>query len=105
MKKTALKVKGYRIIVRVDPVEEESEGGIVIVQDEKLARAGVQTGIVLGIGPESFADSSSAWCEVGDRVMFSKYAVKFIEHPDTKELLGVINDQDVICTLEEYEDE
>lgn len=105
MKKIVLKVVGDRILVAPDPVEEKI-GEIVIVQDEKLARAGVQIGTVLGVGSECWSDfAGKPWCEPGDRILYSKYAVKFIEHPETNELLGVINDRDVITIVEESEDE
>jgi len=104
-----LKAAGYRLIIRPDPVEEMSDGGIVIVQDEKIARAATQTGELIAIGDiawEAFGPNHSGkpWAKVGDKVLYSKYAAKFFNHPETDEILGLLQDEDIIAVLIEEED-
>ena len=110
------KVKGYRLLLKVDSVEEEiSEGalkGFQMVHDEKQKRmenSGQQTGIVLGIGETCWTDATGIpmvpWCAVGDKILFSKHAARFIYTPGedkvAPEEFAVINDTDVIIVVEE----
>ncbi len=63
-----LTIKGYRILVTADSIEQVTASGIVIVQDENLEKSKMQTGIVVGIGETCWSTDAlgDAWCEVGD---------------------------------------
>lgn len=103
-----LNVKGYRILVEIDPVETVSKGGIVIVQNEKLEAAAQQFGTVISIGDTCWTDAKgnplSRWCEEGDKILFSKYSGRFVYDPEDKDReLMVINDTDVIAVTETKE--
>ena len=109
-------IKGYRILLEVDSVEEEiAEGalkGFQMFNDEKTKRmenSGQQTGKVLGVGDTCWTDASGnkmvAWCKVGDQILFSKHAARFIYTPGEDRLapteFAVINDTDVIAVVRE----
>jgi len=105
-----LNIKGYRILVEIDPVEKVSEGGIIITldKDEKLEAAGSQFGTVVSIGDTCWTDAKgeplTQWCEEGDKILFSKYAGRFVYDPEDKDReLMVINDTDVIAVTETKE--
>lgn len=108
-----LKVKGYRILVKADEVETMSEGGIFLVLDEKLERSGQQFGIVVDIGEDCWAGRSNAgtlvegkqWCKIGDRILFSKHAGRFVYDPKTKDELLIMNDDDVLAVVKDEEEE
>lgn len=78
---------GNKILVRVDPVEEVSKGGIVIAPKGEIGeRAEMQqmTGTIVAVGPLAWADQRlsdfdgnrghAPWAKVGDRVKFTKFA-------------------------------
>ncbi len=102
-----MKVKGYRILVTPDPIEQVSKGGIVMAYaDERVEKAALQTGVVEGVGNtawqgEAFSTSScsTAWCQEGDRILFSTHAGRVVIDPtDAAEYL-IMNDTDVLCVI------
>lgn len=104
-----LQVKGYRILVKADPVETVSKGGIVLILDEKLERSGQQFGTVVSVGQTCWANKTlngefveqERWATVGDRVLFSKHAGRFVYDPETEEELMIMNDDDVLAVVQE----
>ena len=110
--KTNLKVLGYRVLIKPDPIEEVTKAGIIIQTDEKIEKASQITGIVVSIGDKAFKDISDgeAWVKVGDRVLYAKYAGKRIKDPETIDASGkgeeyvVIADEDLLCRLEKGEE-
>lgn len=97
---------GHRVLVRMDEPETETESGIVIVTDERLERAGIQRGHILAIGDLAWKAFSKnydgkPWAKVGDYILISKFAGKWVEDPETKEILSIINDEDVIAVIKE----
>lgn len=90
---------GYRVLIKPEKIEEVTAGGIVLPETvREKERLVTQTGEVVGIGPECW-DGKAQWVEVGDRVLYSKYAQKHIQDPDTKENYVIVNDEDVIAKL------
>ena len=57
--------------------------------------------MILAIGPTAWKafDDGQAWAKVGDRIIFSKYTGKLVEHPETLERFMLINDEDVQIVL------
>lgn len=89
---------GYRVLIKPDPLEEKSEGGILLhYQDERLARAATQTGVIVAIGKTAWDrhKGGTPWCDVGDHVVYSKYAGKQIT--DGQEDYLVVNDEDILA--------
>lgn len=106
-----VKAIGHRIIVKPDPVEEKTAGGIVLAVDTKRERAGAQKGTVIDIGPLAwtneilFGKSTKPWCKVGDRVFFARYGGKMLNlNEDTtqeEDWVVVLNDEDLQALIED----
>lgn len=102
-----IKPCGHRLVVKPFKLAEVDEdlkraramGLEVVRENEKREDASVDKGIVLAIGPTCWPDSDP-WCKVGDTIIFAKFAPKFIDDPDTKEQIGILNDEDVVAVLE-----
>lgn len=66
---------GHRVLIKPDKVEEVSKGGIIIakpaIDKEQLGQV---TGIVLAIGEDCWREYDKPWCQVGDRVLYQRYA-------------------------------
>lgn len=106
-----VKAIGYRVIIKPDPVEEVSSGGIVLAINKNRERAEVQRGTVYDIGPYAWMNTLygygtpdwKPWCKVGDRVWYSKYGGKIlVDQEGDKEVTYVIlNDEDIQCLITE----
>jgi len=93
---------GHRVIIKPDPLDEGSEGGIVIAHsDKKRKEGGIHTGELIKIGPTAWKafDEGEPWANVGDRVYFAKYGGYEIEHAGQK--YRVMNDEDVTAIIRE----
>ena len=96
----AIEVKGYRLLVKPDIVDEiKTEAGIVIATDRKLEQAAVQRGILHSVGSRCW-EGHEPYAAVGDYVIYSKYAGKIIEDPEDNEQYIILNDEDIlaVCT-------
>jgi len=97
--------KGFRILVRKDPVEKVSSGGIVIVSDDELQEANMNIGRVVAIGDIAYKAYSpdytgKRWVEVGDHVTWSKHAERRMVDPYTNDKdLYILNDDDIIAVM------
>jgi len=71
-----------RVIVRPADPTEVSEGGIIIPETAKERPV---TGVVTHVGPGEYLESGTRKqppCEIGDTVVFGKYAGSEVEHED-----------------------
>jgi co-chaperonin GroES (HSP10) len=96
-----LKAIAWRVLVKPDPIEEKTSGGIVLALDEKLEKGARMTGVIVDIGDDVFPNSLTefAGLKVGDRIYFAKYAGKVVVDKNTKEEYIVLNDED--CVVKE----
>lgn len=102
------KAVGFRVLVKPDPIEEVTQGGIILAVDEKLERGAVVTGIVLDVGPEAFRAFNKAagftqyvpWVKTGDHIFYARYAGKNVVDKATQESLLLINDEDIAGLVE-----
>lgn len=104
-----IKILGHRVLVKVfditdadDTFRTARESGIVIPKSEQMEReqGAVDRGTVAQVGSTAFKDFSEIpWCDVGDEVLFSRYAGKKIVDPYTKEEFTALNDEDVIVVI------
>lgn len=89
---------GNRVIVKPDSIEKVSAGGIVFAQTETYIReekAATSTGEVIGFGPAAWLDpvmGGEPWVDIGDKVVFARYAGKYVTDPEDGEEYVVIND-------------
>ena len=112
---------GHKVLVLSDPVQKESEGGIILTatpEQERMEKAGNQRGLVVGIGPSAWKAfrevndgkeyNGKRWAEIGDYVIFARHAGRFISDPFQKNLDGellIMNDEDIVAILTKGENE
>lgn len=90
----------HRVLVKPDPIEEVSQGGIVLAVDPKKERLAVEKGTVVTVGDTAFSGDfkTESPPKVGDRVYYAKYAGKLIKDTDEVEYV-MLNDEDVIAVI------
>ena len=90
---------GYRVLVRPDPVQEETDWGFELRIDERLERAAQVYGELVAVGAFAWAEDEEPWAKVGDRVAYIKHAGKFLQDPETEEELVILNDADILAVV------
>ena len=98
---------GWRILVMPFQVKEETKGGIIIAQETlDRARAAVQVGYVLKMGPLCYADKerypTGSWCKEKDWVIFARYAGSRIKIEGGE--VRMLNDDEILATVDNPED-
>ena len=102
---------GYRVSVKLDEVEETeelSEGGIILRTADKVKQeldtteSNYEEGVVASIGCAAFKDlgDGTAWCKVGDRVKFVRYAGVRYNDEESGDSYRIMNDRDVVAIVE-----
>ena len=88
----------YKVLVKPDPVDEMTRGGLFVPDtvNEKLAIA-QQKGTLIAIGGKAFEDFGDPKPAIGDKILFAKYA-GFMIRQDRDEY-RVVNDKDVACII------
>lgn len=99
-----IKAVGFRIIVQPKKVENMSKGGIALPINEQLEEQAQVLGTIIDIGEDvavAYKPKTPFWgLKVGDQIYYAKYAGKWVQDPDTKEQVLIINDEDVCAKLE-----
>lgn len=105
-----IKVCGHRILVKPKLLEETDDVfkkakafGLEVVRDDRAREhESVDQGVVLSIGPTAWKDfGGEPWAEVGDTIVYAKYAGKLVVDPTTKEKFICLNDEDIVAILKE----
>jgi co-chaperonin GroES (HSP10) len=103
---------GHKILVRPKPVvtEHAVEGSnirIIVQVDEERELAATTEGEVVALGPTAYlkVDDGRPWVQVGDNILYAKYAGAMAVDPVTKEKYVVIHDIDVVCVVKENQGE
>jgi len=102
-----LEALGNRVIIKPDSIEEVTPGGIVIAQTDSYVRsekAATSTGEIMGFGEAAWLDpmmGGEPWVEVGDRVVYARYAGKFVTDPEDGKEYVVINDDAIQARIVE----
>jgi chaperonin GroES len=92
---------GYRVLVKPDPIERTTSGGIVLPETAAEAHdRAQQTGILIALGPEAWKDYSACWASVGDRVMFARYGGVHLTGKDGV-LYRMLNDEQITAVIED----
>jgi len=109
-----IKAVGHRVIVKADPIEQMSKGGIVLNVDTKKESAAAQRGTVFDVGGMAWKNDLygygkpgwEPWCKIGDRVFFPRYGGKLICTNDgphvadeDREYIIVVNDEDIQAVI------
>jgi chaperonin GroES len=100
---------GNRILVKPDPVEEVSKGGIVLPLDQELYQQASQRGTLISQGEIAwkefangrFSQVYAPYAEIGDRVVYKRYSGAAIRDDDTDEEFFIMNDNDVIAVIKD----
>ena len=98
---------GWRLLVMPFKVKEETKGGIIIAQETlDRARAAVQVGYVLKMGPLCYEDKdkypTGPWCKEKDWVMFARYAGSRIDIDGGE--IKMLNDDEILGTIDDPKD-
>ncbi len=99
--KSGIYPTGYRVLIKPDPVEEFTAGGILLRDiDQDAAQRQQQTGDVVELGPDAYKDKRSKWAKAGDRVFFSRYEGDIVCGEDGEDY-RLINDTAVLAHVSE----
>lgn len=94
---TTLKPLGDRVLVRIAEAEEKTSGGILLPDSSKEKP---QMGEVTAVGPGARDDQGEHQAldvQVGDRVLYSKYAGTDLKLAGEEYVL--LREQDILATL------
>ena len=103
---TLPKPQGPRVLVKVIPTEEVSEGGIVMVasiKDKRREEQAQMIGEVMAIGHTCWHEpvgDGVPWAKVGDKVLFAKFSGPEFKLKGEDALYRIMNDEDLIAVLE-----
>ncbi len=89
----------FKCVVRLDPVEEKTSGGVIIpdVRRDRGQMAATDA-TLLAVGGNAFQDWNGRAPKPGDRVMISKYA-GITREADPTDLIRVIHDKEILAVL------
>ena len=96
----AITVKGYRLLIKPDGAMEKTAGGIILATDKKLEQAAMQRGVVHSVGSRCWENEKEPWAVEGDYVLYSQYAGKVVSDPETNEQFIILNDEDILATIQ-----
>lgn len=70
---------GYRLLIALPDVEEQTEGGLYIPEERRYAESVASVvGFVLSAGPDAYSDEkrfpNGPWCEEGDWIVMRAYS-------------------------------
>ena len=102
--KSGFRATGHRILLVPEKVEEKTQSGIILAA--KTVHAEEQIAVictVLEIGPDAWADKSTDYCDVGDRVLIGQYVGKFHTSPVDGQKYRFVSDLDIISPLPKVE--
>lgn len=96
-----IRAVGHRVLVKPYEIKKESDGGIIIVQDEDREFAAQEYGTIVDVGPDAWKGfEGEPWASVGDNIIYSRYGGKIVREPNSKDKYVILNDEDVLAILE-----
>lgn len=97
--RSGIKPVGYRVLVRPDPIDSMTKGGIYIPPTELEKHSNAQTlGTLVAHGDNAWDQWSAKWAAPGDRVMFAKYGGLDLRGADG-EVYRLLNDQQITAVV------
>ena len=88
------------MLVKPDPVEETTKGGIVIAETIRDSHGSAQnTGTLLAAGPDAWREFKGRWANVGDKVLFAKYGGLLIHGLDGEDY-RLLNDEQITAVVD-----
>lgn len=102
----AITPTGHRILVDVSVAELKTDWGFDLSPgvDNRLENAAQIIGTLVAVGPQAWKAfgpdwSGEPWAQVGDRIMFSEWAGREVEDPETGKKYKLMNDEDVTAVI------
>lgn len=90
--------RGNKLLVKPEEILEKTASGLILpmqaVEREAMAQ---MYGSVVAIGPHCWPDEPERRCEIGDRIIFAKYAGEMFKGNDGI-TYRLINARDVVAT-------
>lgn len=97
---------GHKVLIRPTPVSTEhkidgTELSLVLPLDVERELAATTEGEIVAIGETAYmkVDDGRPWVQVGDKVIYAKYAGALAVDPATKEKFVVVHDVDIVCII------
>ena len=91
----------YKVLVKLDPVEEKTSGGIILLDERKERdQMAATAGTLIAVGGNAFEDWKGRKPVEGERVLISKYAGQTPKAGDTESLYRFCQDKDIIAVIE-----
>lgn len=90
---------GSRVLVEPEKAEEETKGGIILVQKKNAIQ---QIGTVVAVGQGHVLESGERlpiYVQPGDKVMFAKYAGTGVSDKGHNYLM--LEERDILCRIKE----
>lgn len=101
MNNSGVRVTGAKVLVKPEPIEEVTKGGIVIASTIRERSQLKQTrGELVDVGPLAGEDQGEPWVKPGDTVMFARYGGIVLKGKDG-EVYRILNDEDITAGIEE----
>ena len=98
-----LKTPGHRVLIKPDQVQLEKKVGSIVIPDidgKRAKQAAGVTGVVVEIGDTCWKEfGGEPWCQVGDRVLYAKYAGVSIEDDNHEQQYVILNDEDILSVI------
>jgi co-chaperonin GroES (HSP10) len=94
---TGIEPVEYKCVVKLDPVEETTSGGIIKVHIDREQMAHTQA-TLLAVGGNAFDDWKGRKPVPGDRIMITKYS-GITREADPTDLIRVIHDKEILAVL------
>lgn len=94
----------YKVLIKPDKTDDKSAGGIYLPDSAREREDyAVDRGVILSYGEGFFEELPGPKPEIGDRVIFNKYAGTFfdVEIEGKRERVRLMNDKDICAIIEE----
>ena len=107
MNKTGIEPVQYSVLIMVDDVDDQTSGGIFIPEHAlEREQMGHDRGTLIAKSDMAFEEWYGTIPEVGDKIIFKKFAGTIIQHRDDRKVLGkyrLCNDKEVFAIIKEGE--
>lgn len=99
---------GWKIAVLMLTVPEETDGGLIVQEEHRDARAvSSPQGVILAMGPQAYKDPTrftvqdrlNPWHQIGDRILWVKYDVSMFRMANAQ-VIGFMNDTQPMATVD-----
>lgn len=100
----------FNVVVELDPVEEKTAGGIILVRDHvEREKLGAEEGTLVAVSPLAFGYvKPEEWAEaspprIGQRVMIKRYDGILRDHEvdGVKRSYRIVPDKSIVAVIEE----